>query len=102
MITQTISARRYSYRAANLLPAPDPNNGSGSLGNASATDCLTALQLEIFRLVAMGASAKETAKLLKLSVKGVNSLTYRIMKKLDVHNRVGLARLAIREGLVSP
>lgn len=68
----------------------------------SLTSWLTSAQLEILRLLARGHSAKEIGRQLKLSVKGVNSHTYRIMKKLDIHSRVGLARLAIREGLVAP
>lgn len=68
----------------------------------SLTSRLTSAQLEILRLLARGDSAKEIGRLLKLSVKGVNSHTYRIMKKLNIHSRVALARLAIREGVITP
>jgi DNA-binding NarL/FixJ family response regulator len=35
-------------------------------------------------------------------VKTVEGHTQNVMKKLDIHNRVGLTRFAIREGLERP
>jgi len=63
---------------------------------------LTSRQLEVLRQLAKGASVKEVAKLMHLSQKSVDSHKYRIMHKLGIHDRVQLARFAIREGLMLP
>lgn len=63
---------------------------------------LTGRQLEVLRHLASGQSVKEIAKLMHLSQKSVDSHKYRIMNKLGIHDRVELARFAIREGLMVP
>ena len=63
---------------------------------------LTNRQIEIITHLADGASSKEIARRLHLSVKSVSSHSYRIMKRLNLHDRVALVRFAIREGLVAP
>ena len=45
-------------------------------------------------------SKKEIASLLCVSVKTVEGHTEKLMRKLDIHDRVQLSRFAIREGLV--
>ena len=44
---------------------------------------------------------KKVARILSISVKTVGSHTTHIMEKLDIHDRVELARFAVREGLVT-
>ncbi len=63
---------------------------------------LTTRQLEVLRHLARGDSVKEIAKQMHLSQKSVDSHKYRIMSKLGIHDRVELARFAIREGLMLP
>jgi len=63
---------------------------------------LTERQLEILKYLAQGDSVKDVAKYLHISEKSVDSHKYRIMQKLDIHDRVHLARFAIREGLTAP
>lgn len=63
---------------------------------------LTARETEILRHIAQGSSKKQIAKELHLSVNTVDVHTSRIMTKLDIHDRVGLARFAFREGLADP
>ncbi len=63
---------------------------------------LTPRQLSILHHLAAGATVKEVARALHLSVKSVDSHKYRIMHTLDIHDRVDLARFAIREGLSIP
>ncbi len=63
---------------------------------------LTSRQLEVLRFLARGQSVKEVAKTMHLSEKSIDSHKYRIMHKLNIHDRVELARFAIREGLVLP
>ena len=68
----------------------------------SPLDNLTDRQLQIFRHLAVGESVKEVARKLYLSPKAVESHKYRIMKRLKIRDRVHLARVGIREGLVQP
>ncbi len=63
---------------------------------------LTVRETEILRHIAQGSSKKQIAKELHLSVNTVDVHTSRIMTKLDIHDRVGLARFAFREGLADP
>lgn len=60
---------------------------------------LTQRETEILMYVARGLSKKEIAHLANISVNTVNRHTSSIMTKLDIHDRVELARFAIREGL---
>lgn len=60
---------------------------------------LTRRELDVLRLLAQGLSKKRIAETLHLSVKTVDNHSTSIMSKLNIHNRVDLARYAIREGL---
>jgi DNA-binding NarL/FixJ family response regulator len=80
----------------------DPNSRRFSLPSESPLTALTGRQLEVLRHLANGASVKEIARLMHLSQKSVDSHKYRIMHKLGIHDRVELARFAIREGLTRP
>lgn len=62
---------------------------------------LTKREVEILGYLARGMAKKEVARTLKISVKTVDAHTAHIMEKLDIHDRVELARFAVREGLVS-
>jgi len=44
---------------------------------------------------------KEAARAMGISYKAADHLKQRLMKKLDIHDRVELVRFAIREGLSS-
>jgi len=80
----------------------DPAERRYRLSETGGHNRLTHRQLQILRHLADGASVKQVAKFLNLSEKSVDSHKYRIMKKLKIHDRVELARYAIREGLTSP
>jgi len=60
---------------------------------------LTAREMEVLRYLARGMPKQEIALTMHLSVNTVNRHTYSLMHKLDIHDRVELARFAIREGL---
>ena len=62
---------------------------------------LTKREREILRYIALGMAKKEVAQLVDLSVRTIDAHVRNIMTKLDLHDRVELARFAIREGLVS-
>jgi DNA-binding NarL/FixJ family response regulator len=65
-------------------------------------DKLTPRQIGVLRMVAEGHRTREIALRLKLSVKTVESHRGEIMKRLEIHDVVGLVRYAMRVGLVSP
>ena len=62
---------------------------------------LSGRELEILQFIASGDSKKEIASKLRLSVKTVDNHCTSLMHKLDIHDRVDLARYAIRERLVT-
>ena len=66
-------------------------------GSASV---LTPRQCEILELIALGRTTKQIAQKLNIAVKTVESHRTQIMDRLDIHDVVGLARYAIRTGLV--
>jgi DNA-binding NarL/FixJ family response regulator len=72
------------------------------LKEETSLSTLTGRQVEVLRHLARGESVKEIARLMHLSHKSVDSHKYRIMNKLSIHDRVELARFAIREGLLTP
>ncbi|TVS08974.1 MAG: DNA-binding response regulator [Phycisphaerales bacterium] len=63
---------------------------------------LTPRELEVLRYVARGMSKKEIAATMHISVKTVDNHSTSLMTKLDIHDRVELARFAIRNGLIEP
>lgn len=64
-------------------------------------DKLTPRQIEVLRLVAEGHRTREIATHLKLSVKTIESHRGEIMRRLEIHDLVGLVRYAMRVGLVA-
>lgn len=63
---------------------------------------LSARELEVLRYIAQGLSKKEIATTMHLSVKTIEVHATNLMNKLGIHDRVELARYAIREGLTEP
>ncbi len=63
---------------------------------------LTDRETEILRLVAKGLSSRQIAERLVLSHRTVQNHTQNVLTKLQLHNRVELARYAIERGLDDP
>lgn len=59
---------------------------------------LTEREVEVLRYLGAGYSRKEIAAFLFVSEKTVENHITHVMRKLDLHDRVALARYAIREG----
>ncbi|MGB1124456.1 MAG: response regulator [Phycisphaeraceae bacterium] len=74
---------------------------SGEAPDESKTklSTLTPREVDVLRWVGMGQSRKQMAAQLGISENTVAVHTNRIMRKLDIHDRVGLARFAIKIGL---
>lgn len=71
--------------------------GSGRAGRFAM---LTERELEVLGHVAKGLQQKQIAHLMDISLKTVQTHIANLMEKLDIHDRVALARFAIREGLI--
>jgi DNA-binding NarL/FixJ family response regulator len=78
--------------------ALDPSGKPTGKG-VTVTSTLTNREVEVLRYLARGLSKKEIARIMHLSVKTVEHHSSSVMRKLDIHDRVELARYAIREGL---
>ena len=68
--------------------------------SADAVGALPSTQLIVFRLLAAGKTVAECAHQLGVSAKSVDSRKYRIMRRLEVHDRLDLARLAVEAGIM--
>ncbi|HSB70860.1 MAG TPA: response regulator transcription factor [Candidatus Methylomirabilis sp.] len=73
-----------------------------SHADVSSQATLSPREQEILQLFAEGKTTKETAELLGISVKTVETHRYRMMQKLNIHDIAGLVRHAIRLGLIQP
>ena len=62
---------------------------------------LTPRERELLTYLGKGASLKDAAEAMAVSYKTADNQKASLMRKLDIHDRVELARFAIREGLVS-
>lgn len=73
----------------------------GELPVGSALEALTAREREVFQLIAVGKANKEIAAVLEVSLATVKKHRENLQRKLDCHSAAEIARLAIREGLLS-
>jgi DNA-binding NarL/FixJ family response regulator len=67
----------------------------------SVFESLSPREREVLQLIAEGHSTKEVARVLKVSVKTVETHRRQLMNKLELFSVAELTRYAIREGLVS-
>lgn len=67
----------------------------------SRLDTLTPREREVFQLLALGRANKEVARDLGMSVGTAKKHRENLQRKLDCHSAAELARLAIREGLLT-
>jgi DNA-binding NarL/FixJ family response regulator len=107
LIPRSASFAEFEDALSAILVSPahseSPENvATKSLAETRSSATLSDRQLELLVLIAEGLSIKEIAQRWRLTNKSVDSLKYRLMKELDIHNRVDLARLAILEGLIDP
>lgn len=68
----------------------------------SRASTLSPREIEVLRYIAMGMSQKQMAETMSISQRTVNAHCSSLMQKLDIHDRVKLARFAIREGFARP
>ena len=65
---------------------------------ASRAELLTERERQVLGYIAKGLTKKEMADMMTISVKTVDNHCSHLMTKLDIHDRVRLARYAIQEG----
>ena len=65
----------------------------------AATPGLTQREREVLRLVALGLTSRQIADRLEISHRTVQNHTQNVLTKLQLHNRVELARYAIEQGM---
>ena len=63
--------------------------------------CLSSREMQITMMVIDGNKVPHISLKLSLSPKTVNSYRYRIFEKLDIHNDVGLTKMAIKYGIIT-
>jgi PAS domain S-box-containing protein len=63
---------------------------------------LTAREVEVLGMIAVGLSTKQVAATLGIAYKTADTHRTRLMQKLGVHETAGMVRTAIRFGLVEP
>jgi DNA-binding NarL/FixJ family response regulator len=81
--------------------AAQGNAGPGEKGD-DPFDRLSAREIQVLRLVAMGRSNKEIAAILGVSANTVAVHRTNLMATLDTHKAAELVLIAVRKGLVSP
>ncbi len=94
--------RRVARGATYFSATADRKIGERLEGGSNLIGGLTPREIEVMTHVARANTKRETAELLSISVKTVESHVQNLMKKLGVHNNVELTRFAIREGFVRP
>ena len=73
---------------------------AGASGGKEFYDGLTARELEILKLLAMGIANKQIAFRLKISEKTVRNHVSNMYEKLNISDRAQAALYAVRKGLV--
>ncbi len=66
----------------------------------SPFEALSAREMQVTLMIIMGQKVLEISENLSISPKTVNSYRYRVFEKLQQKNDVGLARLAIKHGII--
>jgi DNA-binding NarL/FixJ family response regulator len=86
----------YSPSVQERLVPDGARRGAG----ATKGERLSDRELEVLRYVGRGFAKKQIADMMNISIKTVDKHVTTVMDKLDIHDRVELARYAIREGFI--
>jgi DNA-binding NarL/FixJ family response regulator len=98
-VLKGVSEPRRLYAVAD--PAAPRRGGAPSPGGASPYPAgLTAREVDVLRLVAVGLSDAEVAEQLVISVRTVNAHVRSIYRKVGVHSRAAAGRFAEENGLI--
>ena len=104
-VSEVVEAIESAQRGDVYISSRVPPAVSKMLERRSTTtsplELLSARQREILQLIAEGQSTKEIGYRLNLSGKTVETHRRLLMQRLEIHDVAGLARFAVRSGLVS-
>jgi two-component system response regulator NreC len=92
--------RGQRYLSPRVLGHVVSSDGTRRKKARTSFDLLTSREREVLRLLAEGDSVKQIALRLGLSVKTVDVHKSNLMRKLDVHDRAGVVKYAIRRKLI--
>jgi DNA-binding NarL/FixJ family response regulator len=62
--------------------------------------CLSSREVEVLQLIAEGKANKQSADVLRISIKTVEKHRQNVMEKLHIHDTAGLTRYAIAAGII--
>ncbi len=102
--TDLIAAVR-TVAAGGTIVSPELAQAMSATGNAEDDDRfskLSAREIQVLRLIAMGRSNKEIAAILGVSANTVAVHRTNLMATLDIHKAAELVLIAVKKGLVSP
>ncbi|GJM24749.1 MAG: DNA-binding response regulator [Phycisphaerae bacterium] len=90
------------FYSAEFMARIDPTVTDFKPGKSVKTrsDLLSDRENQLLRVLAIGRSLKTACEELGITYKTADKQKVSLMKKLDIHDRVSLARFAIREGIV--
>lgn len=91
-----------SPKVAGIVVETFVRGGSTAQDEEATASLLTPREREVLQHIAEGKTTKETAFLLKLSGKTVDTYRMQIMRKLNLYSIAELTRFAIREGITPP
>jgi DNA-binding NarL/FixJ family response regulator len=85
-----------------LSPAAAQSTVRLALRQNSEGPILTSRQREVLQLIAEGATTKDIASKLNVSIKTVETHRTQLMERLNLHDIAGLVRYAIKTGVIVP
>ena len=74
--------------------------GRGDLTAKKDAGQLSSREVEVLQLIAEGKANKESADILRISVKTIEKHRQNLMEKLNIHDTAGLTRYAIATGII--
>jgi DNA-binding NarL/FixJ family response regulator len=95
------SKKQLHSQRARLLSLAVERGETPTPSDSGSLSVLTPREREVFQLLALGKANKEVAAMLGLSLGTVKKHRENLQRKLDCHSAAELARLAIREGLLT-
>lgn len=84
-----------------VMCAGPPTQEPSARDQGGLHELLTPREIEVLVYLAQGLSVKECARVMKRSPSTIDNHKTRLMRKLNIHRVVDLARLAVREKLVA-
>jgi two-component system invasion response regulator UvrY len=96
-IRKVVLGQRYIASDIAQKLALDPHKDN----DTNPFQCLSSREMQITLMVIDGNKVPHISLKLSLSPKTVNSYRYRIFEKLDIHNDVGLTKMAIKYGIIT-